>query len=352
MYQDIIRRKRAKPKINIIVAIIVVLIGIFAFRVINVLRSNTERGGFAYVELLNFGMPVVETQVYDEGAYAENNLSIKAVLLQALGLNNIDNLSIINTEVSFFKQGFTGIDLSTSNTTSSLDIDSFNINDNTVLKAESNADVENEALKKALDSTKPEVLIYHSHTTESYAETSGDSLDENHSVVGVANVIEKELEENYGISVIHDKTNHSISYNDSYKRSRETVQKYLKEYGDFKIIIDLHRDSVPKKNAVTGTVNGENIAKLMFVLTKNSARYGANQALADEMRDKANELFPGLMRGNGEYTYNSGMNQFNLGLSDGSMLIEVGSEVNTAEESQNSGKFIARLIAEHINGKK
>lgn len=352
MYQNVVRRKRTQPKINIIVAIMLVLIGIFTFRVISILRSNTERGGLAYVELLNFGMPVVKAQVYDEGAYAENNLSIKTVLIDALGLNNMDNFSIINTEVSFFKQGFPSSELSVFGTNDVLSIDSFNIDDSTVLKAESNSNVENEALKKALDTTKPEVLIYHTHTTENYAEAGGDTLDENYSVVGVGDVIEKDLEDNYGISVIHDKTNHSVSYNDSYKRSNETVCKYLKEYGNFKIIIDLHRDSVENKAAVTGNVNGENVAKLMFVTTRNSGRYAANQALADEMRDKAKEIFPGILRGVGEYTYNRGMNQFNLGLSDNSLLIECGANVNTSEEAQNSGRCIARLIAEHINGKK
>ena len=67
-------------------------------------------------------------------------------------------------------------------------------------------------------------------------------------VVGVGDVLANELEENYGISVIHDKTNHCISYNDSYTRSGETVDKYLQEYGDFKMIIHLHRDSLDDKS--------------------------------------------------------------------------------------------------------
>ena len=289
-------------------------------------------------------MPLIESEIYDEGAYSENNLSVKAVCLEALGLSNIDNFFIVNNEVNYYKQGFSeGSDVK------ALVLNPFNINDNTVLKVDNNSNASDDSLKKTLDQSKVEVLIYHSHTTENYAEAGKDTLDENYSVVGVGNEVTRELEENYGIAVIHDKTNHSVSYNNSYDRSNETVNRYLQKYGNFKIIIDIHRDSVANKSAVTTNINGESLAKIMFVTAKNSSRYSKNQALVDELYNKANVLFPGLTKPT--YTYNRGINGFNLGLSDGSLLIECGSDNNTSAEAQGSGRYIARLIAEYINKK-
>lgn len=345
MYEKKLTRKVIRPKINIGVIILVLFIGIFFFRVINILSNNNERGGFAYVQLLNFGMPIIENEIYDEGAYTENNLSIKAVCLEALGLASIDNFFIVNNEVNYYKQGFIpDSDVKT------LSLNSFNINDSTVAKIDKNSNASDNSLKKTLDQSKVEVLIYHTHTTENYAEAGGDTLDENYSVVGVGDEVTRELEETYGISVIHDKTNHSVSYNNSYDRSYETVSRYLQKYGDFKMIIDIHRDSVANKSAVTANINGESLAKIMFVVAKNSSRYSKNQELVDELYNKANVLFPGLTKP--IYSYNRGIsNGFNLGLSDGSLLIEVGSDNNTSAEAQASGRYIARLIAEHINKK-
>jgi len=338
------KRKATKPKLNIGVMILILFIGIFSYRVINILSNNNERGGFAYVQILNFGMPLIESEIYDEGAYSENNLSVKAVCLEALGLSNIDNFFIVNNEVNYYKQGFSeGSDVK------ALVLNPFNINDNTVLKVDNNSNASDDSLKKTLDQSKVEVLIYHSHTTENYAEAGKDTLDENYSVVGVGNEVTRELEENYGIAVIHDKTNHSVSYNNSYDRSNETVKRYLQKYGDFKMIIDIHRDSVANKSAVTTNINGESLAKIMFVTAKNSSRYDKNQALVDELYNKSNVLFPGLTKPT--YTYNRGINGFNLGLSDGSLLIECGSDNNTSAEAKGSGRYIARLIAEYINKK-
>lgn len=364
MYVGTLRRS-SSSQVNYIMVIFFAIIVFFSIRVITVLKNSSERGGFAYVQLLNLGIPLVENEVYDEEAYAENKLSLKNVCIEAAGLNHLDKLKVISNEVALYSPNMiNGTDLkaySESNesvnneavkTMSTMDISSFNLSENAISKVQAGSSASkayDPSLKKVLDPTKVEVLIYHTHTTENYAESSRDTLDERYSVVGVGNVIEEELENNYGISVIHDKTNHSVSYNDSYKRSNETVNSYLKKYGDFKMIIDLHRDSVVNKASVTTNINGENVATLMFVTAENSSRYPKNKALAEEMFNKSNKLFPGLVKK--IYTYHRGINAFNESLSDGSMLIECGANVNTSAEAQTSARYIARLIAEHINRK-
>ena len=54
------------------------------------------------MQLLNYSMPVVENQIYDSTAYRENKVSVKRVMIEALGLNNISTYGIVGNEVSFF----------------------------------------------------------------------------------------------------------------------------------------------------------------------------------------------------------------------------------------------------------
>lgn len=334
--------------------IIIIAFIIFIIRAIGTINRNDERGGYAYVQLLNFSMPIVENQVYEKEVFSENNLSLKNVVLEALGLNKINTYNIVKSQVSILSNILEKDDVSKIVT----NLTPFSLNENSISKvSESEVLLKSSAydpsLKKALDSSKPEVLIFHTHTMEGYAESGSDTSNSEYNVVGVGDIITSELEKGYGISTIHDKTNHSVSYTQSYARSNETLKKYLDEYGDFKIIIDLHRDGVDSakadelKDIYTANINNENLAKMMFVTAGNSARYAANEALVNELYNKANTLFPGLIRKT--YYYEYGATAVNYSLSDNFVLIEVGSNVNTAEEAKTTGKYIARIIAEHIN---
>ena len=337
---------KVKPNLNIGVVVLILLISILFIRVGNVLKDNRERGAFAYVQLLNLGMPIIQSQVYDEGTYAENKLSLKNVCFEVLGLNNISYKGIIQNEISFF------YNIDNNDTKSTFTFNPFQVSEDSISKLPTNNDrkntqIYNPSLKKEIDKSKPEILIYHSHTTENYNAAEPESSDENTNVVGVGDVLSNELEENYGISVIHDKTDHCISYNDSYTRSGESVDKYLKQYGDFKMVIDLHRDSIEDKSVTTTQVYGMSASKIMFVNAKNSTRYDKNKELTDKVFNKTAELFPSLPIK--ILTYNRGKNAFNQSKSDGCLLFEIGSNTNTPEESKVTAQCMARVIAEILN---
>lgn len=343
-------RKNNKPKfnINIGVTILIILVIIFFVRLIGVLKDNKERGALAYVQLLNLGMPIIQSQVYDEGAYAENKLSLSNICFEVFGLNKLSYKGILENELSFFNNS------NVSSEDSIFTFNQFEINDDSISKVSVNnnstaTNIYDPTLKKEIDQSKPEILIYHTHTHENYSDTQTDSQDENTNVVGVGDVLAKELEENYGISVIHDKTDHSVTYNDSYSRSSETVDKYLQKYGDFKMIIDLHRDSLNDKAATTTEINGVSASKIMFVNAKNSTRYEKNKELTEKVFNKTSELFPTLPRK--ILTYNRGKGAFNQSKSDGSLLFEIGSNTNTPEESKVTAQCMARVIAEILNRK-
>lgn len=331
--------------------VIFLLILVISVKFFGVLKSNDEVLGHLYAKVLNFTMPVVKEQVYDESKYKDMNFSFKDIILETLGFKGVSAYEIIVKEVNLFSksiESYSKIEEMKSLTPFSLNNNSISrLTEAELLELRKVSPAYDKSLKKILDNTKPEVLIFHTHTTENYAEASNLTTDTNYNVVGVGDVLAKELEEGYGISVIHDKTNHSVSYNESYDRSNETLKKYLNEYGDFKLIIDLHRDSVTNKDAVTVNLNNQNLAKIMFVLAENSERYQANKELADNLYDITNNLFPGLIRKS--LTYPIGATSINHKLSDNFILIETGSNINEAQEAKLSGKYIARIVAEYLN---
>ena len=341
--------------LDIGIVVLLVCLVIFFGRCIYILKDNNERGGLVYVELLNFSMPLVETQVYEEGAYYENNLSLKNIALQAVGLYDISAQKLVNSENPIFK-----LDERIAKNNGVEDYKPFELDEGSIIKYtdEERNNLYNPKLKKELNKSKPEVLIYHTHTGEGYLETKNFTNDPNHNVVGVGNIITKELEK-YGISVIHDKTVHDNSYNDSYNRSRQTVKRYYDKLGDkFKLVIDIHRDGVNRKkatqttkNAFTTKINGEDVGKIAYVVSKGSKNYTkSTKKVEDELSKITKSLYPGLSKGTVEYT--NGINHFNQDIFNNSILIEVGANINTSKEVMNSAKYIGRIIAEYINGKK
>lgn len=324
-------------KITIDLSIVIFLLFIFSFsfRFIKIMAASNERGGYAYVQLLNFGAPFLE-ETFEKAEYAENKATLKNICLKVFGISDINSLEVVSDEIPYFDFAWDTLCSNKENELFVISENSINVNE-----------VEKTELKQELDESKPEILIYHTHTMEGYAQECPDSLNEEYSVVGVGNALEKELESTYGISVIHDKTNHCVTYTGCYKRSRKTVMDYIDKYKDFKMIIDLHRDSTDNKNAVTTNINGENVAKVMFVNSKNSTRYEKNKKLSDFMYNKFNELFPGMTRKT--VIYRNGIMSFHQDLNDNSVLIECGSIANSSEEAQNSAKYIARVIAEYLN---
>ena len=215
------------------------------------------------------------------------------------------------------------------------------------------------SLKGTLNKAKPRVLIYHSHTSEAYLTSDTDtsknteSSDQSRSVVAVGDVITENLEKNYGISVIHDKNeNDTEDYKNAYKKSGVTLDKYLKLYEKFDLIIDLHRDSIDNKKTLITKLNGEDVARFMFVVTDKNPRYAQQKKLIDSMMSISNRLYPGLIRDESIWVYHWGMGFYNQDKSNNALLIEVGANSNNIQEVKNTGKYLSRIIAEQLNGKK
>lgn len=222
-------------------------------------------------------------------------------------------------------------------------------------------DIENilsQKLELSIDKSKPAVLIFHSHTSEGYemierewyaCDYTARSNDENRNIVRVGMEIADYLT-NLGYTVIHDKTIHDDNYSDSYSLSRKTVEKHLEEHPEIQIVLDIHRDAITQDNGEkikpVNTINGKKAAQLMIITgveegkVKDFPDWEYNLRFALHLQEKCESMFPGLMRPVlfSQRKYNMDMTRFSL-------LIEMGSEVNTLEEACYSGRMLGAALA-------
>lgn len=199
------------------------------------------------------------------------------------------------------------------------------------------------------------VLIYHTHTCESYTsepgyeyESSGNyrTTDLNFSVSRVGDELEKNLKD-LKFNVIHDKTYHDFpAYSGSYTRSYETVENIVNENDNYEIIFDIHRDAVGSDGAYAPTVKigEEYVAQLMFVIGTDAGglehpNWKQNLSFAVKVQKKANELYPGLFR-----PIMVSDSRFNQNLGNGACIIEVGATGNTLQQAMNSMKYLSIVL--------
>ncbi len=210
-----------------------------------------------------------------------------------------------------------------------------------------------------LDSQQPQVLIMHTHSTESYDRFDAGfydvtypyrSTDSELNVVAVGEVMTAELNA-LGINTVHACAYHDYpSYSNSYSRSRETVVKYLEQYPSIKIVIDLHRDGLETADGLrikpVAEVDGYKAAQIMIVAGAGDSddavpEFQKNLAFASRLQDRVQTLYPGLAR-----PLYFAYRHYNQDLTTGSILIEVGSHANTLDEAKYSAQLTARALAE------
>lgn len=203
------------------------------------------------------------------------------------------------------------------------------------------------------------VLIFHTHTCESYTEEEGyeyeksgnfRTTDLKFSVARVGEELEKNLLKQK-FNVIHDKTYHDFpAYSGSYNRSYETVEKLVKENKNYDIIIDIHRDAVgsDSKYSPTVKIDGEVAAQLMFVIGTDAGglehpNWKDNFNFAVKVQSKANELYPGLFK-----PIMISNSRFNQNLGKAACIIEVGATGNTLEQAKRSMEYLSNVLDEVV----
>lgn len=210
------------------------------------------------------------------------------------------------------------------------------------------------------NTSEPQVLIVHTHTTEAYVKKDlgyyyqGQefrSTNDSENILRVGEAIIKTLNKN-GIGAVHAKEYHDDpAYNGSYDRSEQTIYKYMEQYPGIKVIIDIHRDSIGYddergKIKPTFVAKGKKAAQVMIMSGYDPYNeYGfpeweSNLKFALRLQQKAETMYPGMTRPLyfGDFAYNMFINS-------GSLLIEVGTEVNTLNEAVYSGELLGDVLS-------
>ncbi len=237
------------------------------------------------------------------------------------------------------------------------------IKNSTGLTVDIKKELSEELKFKIEKNSQPQVLIVHTHATECYMEqardfyTSADksrTTDNEKNVTEIGEIIAKKLESG-GIKVIHDRTQHDHpSYNSSYSRAEKTIKEYLNKYPSIKIVVDVHRDSIAltgkDKAKPTVTVNGKKAAQVMLVVGSETGsvtgfpNWRENFRLALKYQQTMEALYPGLAR-----TMTFASRKYNMHLTTGSMLLEVGTDSNSFEEACYSAELAGDALLSLLN---
>ncbi len=207
---------------------------------------------------------------------------------------------------------------------------------------------------------EPQVLILHTHATETFKTDNYDyftedftsrSRDNEKNMVSVGKIVAEKLN-SAGIKTLHDTTLHDYpSYSQSYSRSAKTVKEYIKKYPSIKVVLDLHRDAVTKENGdkvkLETTIKDKKAAQVMLVMGSQSGgvtnfpNWEENFKLAVKLQQKIEEKYPTLARPLMLMSKN-----YNQSLTTGSLLLEFGTDVNTLEEVHYSAEMVGNCLAE------
>lgn len=209
------------------------------------------------------------------------------------------------------------------------------------------------------DSAAPQVLIMHTHATESYQLWPDLVYDKSYAarsrntalnVCAVGAEMARVLNE-AGINTLHDTTLYDApGYTDSYKRSRAGVQEYLARYPSIKVVLDVHRDAIEDADGTrvkpVWVQDGESTAQVMVIAGCDNGgsialpNWRLNLRLAAAWEAAMEESHPGLTR-----PVLCGYRFYNQDLTTGSLLIEVGGHANTLDEAIRAGRYAAEGLA-------
>ncbi len=121
------------------------------------------------------------------------------------------------------------------------------------------------------------ILIYHTHTHESYEKQPQDTYveisayrtsDADHSIVRVGEELTRLLKA-MGASVYHDTSDYEqTALSTSYERSLKMLEQFKQDGRAFDLWIDMHRDAYVKGTGETlcAEIDGHSAAKLMVLL--------------------------------------------------------------------------------------
>ena len=210
------------------------------------------------------------------------------------------------------------------------------------------------------DATKPQILLYHTHSQEAFADSRDGEVED--TIVGVGNYLTELLTKNYGYQVIHvteafDMESGELNRSAAYDYAGKYLETILEENPSLEVVIDLHRDGVPENSHLVTEINGKPTAQIMFynglsyTIARGNLDYLPNPYIQDnlafsfQMEYQAAQYYPDFYRG----IYLAGY-RYNLHLRPRSVLVEAGAQTNTVQEVKNAMEPFADILNRVIAG--
>lgn len=204
------------------------------------------------------------------------------------------------------------------------------------------------------EKTEPQILIYHSHSQETFADSREGKTED--TIVGVGDYLTELLTDNYGYQVMHvtetfDLAGGELDRSKAYDYAREWLEPVLEENPSIQVLIDLHRDGVPEDRHLVTQINGKPTAQIMFynglshTVNSGDLSYLPNPYIQDnlafsfQLEYQAALYYPELYRG----IYLAGL-RYNLHLCPRALLLEAGAQTNTVQEVKNAMEPFADIL--------
>ncbi len=209
----------------------------------------------------------------------------------------------------------------------------------------------------------PQILIVHTHGTESFARDGTEpytetgtahTTDAGHSVIRLGDEIARIFGE-MGLSVLHDTTLYDYpAYSGAYDRARAGIEAVLAEHPTVQMVLDVHRDALVGADGTVYKpvleVDGAKTAQVMLLVGTDDAGayfpdWTEHLALAMQLQRQMDALWPDLAR---PITLRTA--RFNQQLTKGSLLVEIGSHGNTLDEALAGARLFARAAGQVLCG--
>lgn len=204
------------------------------------------------------------------------------------------------------------------------------------------------------DAAKPQILLYHTHSQEAFADSKEGEVED--TIIGVGNYLTELLTKNYGYQVIHvteafDMESGELDRSAAYDYAGTYLETILEENPSIEVVIDLHRDGVPENRHLVTEINGKPTAQIMFynglsyTIARGNLDYLPNPYIQDnlafsfQMEYQAAQYYPDFYRG----IYLAGY-RYNLHLRPRSVLVEAGAQTNTVQEVKNAMEPFADIL--------
>lgn len=207
---------------------------------------------------------------------------------------------------------------------------------------------------------KDVAFIYHTHSYESYLPLLGlegkqdaDLANDGKTNITLVGKMLGEALENRGIGAQVDDSNIGVLLNEkgwqhgkAYDVSRTIVQSAMGLNSNYDLFIDIHRDSLRKKDT-TVTINNEAYARTVFVIGEENPNYEKNLKLAKGLHEALKVKYPGLSRGVIGKKGQGVDGVYNQDISPNAMLIEIGGVDNNLQELSRTVDAIADVLSDY-----